>query len=410
MQPQSFSPKFLFGTEFLKSFNRCTNFNAKIVFKGTLLILMLSVINIKSQCQIILHDVVRGLVYDLKVSRVEQSQLMEFTPVLVRFRLTISVGGNTGPMPTTKPIRICSKVSTPQTSCFAIDAPILNHEYSGTVTAMTPFAGANALIKLVVLGAPDQGEDYGGTRLAEGEVAAPVAARYEIAMTGFEVITSRSNNEDTQWFTLQGMVNSDPPHPSALPEAGNLAGFHWVQPPHCLGNNGDGSHTVEGIKVGPYDLVPEREKDLRFVFYLDNIGDRHKEEIAAGVANGFSKVGLVILSAYSASQNNNNGQSFASELDNVMEQMHSTATASCDGKLAADIRVATNITIANRPDLTLEALTHENGTFSETLPSEVDSYANKDGDFVCDRRGSHYRVTYTIYRTSWAAWASQFEW
>jgi hypothetical protein len=156
--------------------------------------------------------------------------------------------------------------------------------------------------------------------------------------------------------------------------------------------------------------VPEREKDLRFVFHLDNIGDRHKEEIAAGVANGFSKVGLVILSAYSAEQGSASGQSFAGQLDNVMEQMHSAATASCDGKLAADIRVITNITLVNRPDLTLEALTHTSGTYSETLPSDIDTYADKDGDFVCDRRGSHYRVTYTIYRTSWVSWATQVEW
>jgi hypothetical protein len=275
---------------------------------------------------------------------------------------------------------------------------------------MTSFAGENSPIRLVVLGAPDQGEDYGGVRLAEGEVMTPVAARYDIAISGFEVVTSRSNQTDTQWFVLQGMVNSDPPHPSALPDAGRLAGFHWVQPPHCVGDFGDGKHVVNDIRVGPYDLVPEREKDLRFLFYLDNIGDRHQEEIAAGVANGFSKVGMVILGGYSASQGSAGGQSFATELDNVMQQMHSAATASCDGRLAADIRVLTNVTLVNRPDLTLEALTRASGTFSETLPNDVDTYANKDGDFVCDRRGSHYRVTYTIHRTSWVPWATQVEW
>lgn len=375
-----------------------------------ILMLALFTFGCENKSTVTVHPITRGLVYDLKVSRVDQSQLLEFTPVLVRFKLTISIGGNTGPFPTPNPVRICSKVPTDQTTCYTIDAPVLDHEYTGTVTAMTSFAGQNSPIRLVVLGKPEQGEDYGGIRLAEGEVVAPVAARYDIAITGFEVVTSRSNKTDTQWFTMQGMVSSDPPHPSALPDAGSLAGFHWVQPPHCLGDNGDGKHVVNDIKVGPYDLVPEIEKDLRFVFSLDNIGDRHKEEIAAGVANGFSKVGLVILSAYSAEQGSTSGQSFAGQLDNVMEQMHSAATGSCDGKIAADIRVITNITLVNRPDLTLEALTHASGTFSETLPNEIDTYANKDGDFVCDRRGSHYRVTYTIYRTSWVSWATQVEW
>ncbi|HTE32288.1 MAG TPA: hypothetical protein VK666_18030, partial [Chryseolinea sp.] len=336
------SPTSLFGLK---------HFEQRFTLIAIFLLFAMLCNTIESQGQVIRNLIPKGLVYDLKVSRVEQGPLLEFTPVTVRFKLTISVGGNTGPDPAPKPLRICSKVSNSQTTCFTIDAPILDHEYTGTVIAMTSFAGQNSPIRLVVLGAPDQGEDYGSIRLTESEVMAPVAARYEIAISGFEVVTSRSNQTDTQWFTLQGMISSDPPHPSALEDAGNLAGFHWVQPPHCVGDNGDGKHFVNDVKVGPYDLVPEREKDLRFVFHLDNIGDRHKEEIAALVANGFSKVGMVILGGYEASQGNASGQSFAKELDNVMEQMHSSATASCDGKLATDIRVIPNTTLANRPDL-----------------------------------------------------------
>lgn len=383
----------------------------------TIFLLVFALFNaVKSQDNrgniIIRQPITKGLVYDLKVSRVDQSPLLEFTPVLVRFRLTISVGGNVGATPAPKPVRICSKVATAQTTSFAIDAPILNHQYTGTVMTMVPFAGMNSPIRIVVLGKSEQGEDFGETILAQSEVITPVAARYDIAVTGFEVVTSRSNKKDTQWWILQGMVNSDPPHPSAGPDASHLAGFHWFQPPRLYGSAGDGKHVVSNIRVGSYDLVPEREKDLRFLFYLDNIGDRHLEEIVAGVANGFSKVGLLILSAYSALQGSANGQSFATELDNVMEQMHSTVFGSCDGRLATDIRVLTNITDprVNRPDLTLEGLTHASGIYSETLPSEIDTYANKDGDFVCDRRGSHYRVTYTIYRTSWVSWATQVEW
>lgn len=209
------------------------------------------------------------------------------------------------------------------------------------------------------------------------------------------------------------MVNSDPPHPSALPEAGDLAGFHWSQPPRKYGDAGDGKHIVNNIRVGSYDLVPEREKDLRFVLHVDNIDDDPKAaEIAAGIGNGFSKVGLVVLSAYSASEGKTGGQSAATQLDNVMQQMHSAATSSCDGQLVSAIRVITNITepTVNRPDLTLDGLTRASGTYSETLPNDIDTYKSKDGDFRCHRNGSNYRVTYTVYRTSWASWATQAEW
>jgi hypothetical protein len=362
--------------------------------------------SLEAQCPGCTEAVKKHLSYALTVTRTNQDPVLEFTPVPVRFTMTVSVTGSVGPVPTSQPVRVCAKVPRPETTCSRFGAPVPGRVYGGQVVAMASFAGGNSAIDLVVLGVPEGGEDYGGTPLAEGGVKTEVAARYEVAITGFEVVTSRSNKTDTPWLALQAMVSADPPHPSAGEDACHLAGFHWCQPPRRYGDAGDGAHAVGDVRVGPYDLVPERERDLRFLFYLDNIGDRHKEEIAAGVANGFSKAGMIILSAYSAAQGSTAGQSFATELDKVMEQMHSSATASCDGKLADDIVVLTNQTLANRAELTLDALTRASGAYSGTLPNEVDTYHNKDGDFICDRRGSQYRVTYTVFRTSWAPWAA----
>jgi hypothetical protein len=95
------------------------------------------------------------------------------------------------------------------------------------------------------------------------------------------------------------MINSVPQHASGNSEACHLAGFNW-----CIFNQkyGDvhnsGVRTLNNFRVGPYDLVPEREKDLRIMFYLDNHSDNKSAEKIVAVANAFSKAGMVILSAY----------------------------------------------------------------------------------------------------------------
>jgi hypothetical protein len=352
----------------------------------------------------------KELSFSLEVTRVETSTPLEFTPVAVRFRLTVSVFGVLGNTPSPKAVRVCAKVVRPETTCYTIPAAQAGGIYAGRVTVVAPFAGAQSPIRLVAIAAPTTGEDFGSNVIAEGELRIPVAARYDIGITGFQVEASRSNQTDTQWITLLGMVSASPAHPSASPEACHLAGFAWCIPPRLLGDNGGGYHVVHNARVGSYDLVPERETDLRFLFYLDNIGTSPSAEIAAGVANGFSKVGLVILSAYSASQGSSGGSSFASQLDDVMEKMHSSATASCDGRLADDILVLTNHTLVNRPDLTLDGLTRSSGSYTAVLPSPTEEYHNKDGDFICDRRGGKYRVWYTVFRTSWQPWAISVYW
>lgn len=349
----------------------------------------------------------KSLSFDLTVTRVEQSQLLEHSPVQVRYRLTVSTAGIVGPDPGPTSARVCPSLMWPQHACVELPSVVSGKTYSGQLTAFTSFAGARSGITLVVqTPPPENGAEFAPwVTQDEATVLTPVAARYEIAITGFDVQTSRSTYIDTQWLLLQGMVKTDPPlppHPSMREDACFLQGFNWCTPLKKLGDNGDGVHAVTVSRVGPYYLVPEQESELRFLYYLDNIGDNPAQEIGLGVANGFSKAGMVILGAFSAAQGSSQGGAFATTLDGVMEQFHSTAFASCDGKLADEIVVLPNKTlIPNQPELTLEARTHATGQLVVTSPSPTDAFRNKDGDFRCDRRGGQYRVTYTIDRTSW---------
>jgi hypothetical protein len=104
---------------------------------------------------------------------------------------------------------------------------------------------------------------------------------------------------------------------------------------------------MQNARVGPYDLVPERETDLRFAFDLDNHDHNPAQEIMVAVANGFSKAGMIILSGYGAAPGSSGTSSVASQLDAAMEQMHSSMAASFDGQVAADVVILSNITQAN---------------------------------------------------------------
>jgi hypothetical protein len=77
-----------------------------------------------------------------------------------------------------------------------------------------------------------------------------------------------------------------------------------------------------------------------------------------------------------------------------MESLHESGTGSCDGKLAEDLTIIPNTTIANQPQNTLDAFTRNNGTYiSPVLNGGVPKiYQETDGDFICDRRGGQYRT------------------
>ncbi len=346
--------------------------------------------------------------YNLSVERLGSGDIIEFTPMDIKWSLNVTEFGISGPDPTPVDIRICPVIFSPdiQSQCPQISNARPGRTYKGRMTVATPPAGKQSPLRVVVLMSPTTGE---GLEFAVGEAAVKldVAARYDVSMASFNLLTTRSTKTDTVWLSLQGLVKSTPLHASDNQEACKLVGFNWCVINQYFGDVEDsGEKIVNNLRVGPYDLVPEREQDLRILFYLDNHGTDHSQETALAVANGFSKVGMVILSAYQG----NSGT--ASELDNVMGQLHEVGTASCDGKLAGDIVVIANTTIASQPQNTLDAFTKGNGTFTTAVLNNgiPKIYRETDGDFRCDRRGGQYTVTYSVHRTSWRVWGFQPRW
>ncbi len=351
--------------------------------------------------------------YEISAQRIGSGDIIEFTPMNISWKMTVKISGWSGPIPTPVDVSICPVIISPDYpfQCPEIHNAALGRTYQGTMTVPAPPAGKQSLLRVVVV-TPPTGAAIQGDAVSETSVPVDVAARYDVSIASFDLLTTRSNSTDTVWLTVQGMINSVPQHASGNPEACHLAGFNW-----CIFNQryGDvhnsGVRILNNFRVGSYDLVPEREKDLRIMFYLDNHADDKTAEKIAAVANAFSKAGMLILSGYTTASGGG-GNSFPSELDKVMEGLHNVGTGSCDGKLAEDLIIVPNTTIANQPQNTLDAFTRNNGTFtSAVLNGGVPKiYHETDGDFICDKRGGQYKVTYAVYRTSWRDWGFRPQW
>jgi len=347
----------------------------------------------------------KSLSYNLAAARVGSGDVVEFTPMDVSYTLTVGVIGIGGPDPTPTDIEICPNVRSldPPTVCAKIPSAVPTKTYKGTISVPAPVAGLQSPLTIVATAPPPPPPPEFTQRkvVAEAVIPVDVGANYDVAITSFETITTRATSTDTVWTSLQGIIKSSPPHPSDNPEACQLAGFSWcVKGSKSIDSDG-GKHDVPDVRVSPYFLVPGREQDLRFLFYLQNVGGNPWQAIGEGVANGFSKAGMIILGAWGAASENSSTGSFAGQLDSIMEKAHNAEFASCDGDVATDVVVIPNVVLANQPQFTLDAFTRSAGVFSTTVPKV---YENTDGDFRCDRRGGKYRVSYTVYRTSWREW------
>ncbi len=380
-----------------------------------LLIVIATLILTQNAVSQINKPVKKQLAYEISAQRIGSGDILEFTPMKIEFTLTVTTIGIAGPEPMPIDISVCPAIMPlgSEYRCAQIPKAKSGGSYRRTMTVPAPQAGTQSPLRIVVLAPASTTEEF-GQKIAVGEtdVKVDVAARYDVSIAKFEVLSTRSTSADTVWLSLQGLIKSNPPHASADPEASKLAGFNWLifNQKHQNQSNGDvkdGIHNVNNLRVGPYDLVPEREKDLRIIFYLHNHGGNASRETALAVGNAFSKIGMIILSGYGAASGNGGITGFAKELDTQMQRLHSTATASCDGKLASDVVIIANTTIANQPQNTLDAFTKNSGEFINTVPT---IYREKDGDFICYRGGGQYKVTYGVHRTSWQEWGFRPRW
>lgn len=342
------------------------------------------------------------LIYSLAITNVAKNDVNELTPVQTSFTLKITRLRPDNSSVTIPDISICSEFVEANLPCYQIHNPQLGQTYSGTVQASAPWAGMSAPLRIVALESRLLAELNSWLVVADATRPMSTAATYNLSFDGFTLKDTRSNSTDTVWLNIQGQVQSNPSSLSASTDACKLVGFKWCIMGYKYGDaHNSGYRAVAGQSIGSFRLTPEKEDSLKFLYYVYNYGTGHLQEIGDGVANGFSKAGEAILGAYGAIEGSSSMVQYSQELDGIMESFHSSATASCDGPLVLDVAVFMNKSVDQSNANTLDAFTRGTGQFSVTPATD---YRYKDGDFVCDRRGSDYTVAFSVHRTSWRDW------
>jgi hypothetical protein len=345
----------------------------------------------------------RFINYDLKITTVANGDYNELSPVQVNYEFTATKSGISGPEPANPTVWICPEFENEAAlggECKPIDTPRLGRTYRGSIMAISPWAGMNSKVRIVALKSAATYEDYGQRVVVQSASAPlPTAATYRINFDGFELITTRSASTDTVWLDMQGLIKSDPAHRSESDDACQYIGPKWCLRANYYGDVHDsGYRATPGRWIEDFRLTPEKEEDLRFYYTLYNLGDHKWEEIARGIGDAFSKVGLVILTAYGAYSGQNGYGSAATLIDEQIEKLHAAGTAECDGPLAVDRVLISNRSSDGSNMYTLDGFTRATG-YKAFEPTYI--YQNKDGDYRCDRSGSRYKIRWSLVRTSW---------
>lgn len=342
--------------------------------------------------------------YDLKITKVAEGDYNELSPVQVNYEFTATPSGISGPQPTIPTVWICPEFQNEAAlggQCKTISAPGPGRTYRSSIMAISPWAGLASKVRIVALTADTStNEDYGNRIVqASANASLPTAATYRVNFDGFELITTRSASTDTVWLDMQGLVNPNPLPPSVAERACELAGYNWCIRANYYGDAHDSGYRATPDRwIGDFRLTPEKEDSLHFYYSLYNLGDHKWEEIAKGIGDGFSKVGLVILTAYGAWSGQSGYGLGATVIDDQMEKLHAAGTADCDGPLANDRVEILNKSVDASNANTLDGLTRLTGK-KAFEPTYV--YFNKDGDYRCDRSGSRYKIRWSLARTSW---------
>jgi hypothetical protein len=339
--------------------------------------------------------VLPGYNYSLEITDIQSlgPATVEHEPMEVSYTLTITTYGR-GEFPELRRLKICPREQVKDTTtCKEINSPRVRRRYTGKVRALAPVAGAASPMTLVVLMEPPTNEQYGQwTEVAETRKNISVAARYEVSIESFETLHTRSTTSDTACMNLQAIVKTQPPHPSDREDACNVEGMNWCKVGFKYGDVQDGVHPVTDVRVGPYLLTPEHEKELSVLYNVYNHGKSRDQQIGEAVANGFSKVGMIILTGTTGSE-------AAPALDKGMQSMHESMFADCDGLMAVGNPIISNRMEPAKPNDNLDAYTRGTGVHS-SVSGVYEGNEYQDGNTVCGA-GGKYKVTYAIYRTSW---------
>jgi len=347
-------------------------------------------------------------VYDLQIVGVSPSAgVREHQQVQVRFQLGVTLREGGGDL---KPLSAAVCPTSDKGTCFVIPDVQLQ-TYVGVIEAQAPTAGAGAKVRIqLVTPPPCVGSPTCTVELMShldvkpvtnnngtdtiAEFTMPVAARYEVGITSFQVYRPRAMTLDTVKISLRSGLQGDPV--SSGPCDVVTANF-------CRVNVAEGDHgstgvlslrnvppvLVNDIRVGPYDLIPEVSENLVFQYDVENLGMQYEQKALQQILDAMSLAAAGILDGLMNSSGVGSGpfdklDSFANKIQGLDQ---------CDGPVAVDGVVLLN---KHFPGLqTLDILTRDTGVYS----SAAKMYEGTDS--VGCGGNSVYSVTWTVFRTSW---------
>ena len=336
----------------------------------------------------------RQYAYDLQITSIADGPYLENQPVSVNYTLTVRTFGVARELPA--PVRgtICG---ARKADCKSLGSLSEGRVINGSVST-SAVAGANSPFKISVI-APQvcaAGEEcFGTTEVSEAAISRPVAARYMLSIDQFTVLIPRSYQEDTVLVNLFGRVDGQR---SAEADACQIEGpprFCAINIPQ--GDYSAGTFPATGNAVGPFDLIPEIDPDLKFSYVLLNFGTSYEQRVAEKIFNGISDFTSAGLTAYTGSQGGDSGS--WDGLNAFTHRINGIQFGGCDGPVAVDMITALNRAIAGNVAATIDARTGANGIWSAKGPRDLDFYEIESQD-GCGRSG-RYRVQWTIRRISW---------
>ena len=327
--------------------------------------------------------------FELEITDVSpKGILLEHQPIQVSFRVRDSKVGVVG---TLSPLDVSVVGASKHGTSYKISGAMPPRTYAGTIQSLAPAAGAAVPVRIVLV-TPQKAEPgrepFGDDELASAEVLLPVAARYEVEITGFSIEHTRAQHEDTVKIDLRGVVDGQL---SASPDACNIVG----PPTYCVkgvpqGDHNDGDYVVTNVRVGPFDLVPEVDPNLGFYYVLMNLGHPETLKQLQVFLDFMSGAASAFLSGYTGSSGWKTVDEFTRELNEIQ-------WGGCDGPVAIGAHMILNQTVVGQSQSTLEVRTRESGRFGET--------SGPYGENIVSQRGCgkspRYKVSWAVVRTSW---------
>ena len=326
--------------------------------------------------------------YDLRITAVQDGPLLENQPIEVDYALDVHAFHLRGALPAARQGQICG---ADMSNCQPVGLLTEGRHVSGKTTTTT-VAGALAPLRIVVASpqicAPGV-ECFGTDLLMDATVTRPVAARYTVWLDRFQIDFTRARHNDTVWVTLRGLVDGQR---SAADDACTIYGQT-----SCLyeklGDFNNGQHAqswpIPNAKVGPFDIVPEIDGDLRVAFNLLNYGFSDTE---AGYKDTMDTInaaaGAAMQAAYGAAWGG--VEAFTATLNAMI-------TPDCDGPTFVGQKVFLNKNISPSSPVTLEAATRATGVLQIPDPTQTIKSQQYCG------RSSEYSVSWSVHRDSWKA-------